>query len=155
MREIRVLRKAIWEGYELKAEISGEVKDVDEVAKAEVRVTRRWKFKYPREHRCFFKWTKRCPEFCDFEKPCEQLVTDDGEDEEVSYCFLVLVEGVYYFSHDFEIDEENRFLIFHTSVEVGKESSFYRVEREENKFGFVEIAIEIVASERVFCKKPA
>ena len=150
MIELRELKKAIWEGYRLKLQVSGSLKDVNEVVRAEMRVRRRWNYKYPKEHRCFFKWTKYCPEFCNFEKPCEQLVEDRGEEEVVSYGFLVRSGNVYYFSEDLRVDEDESLLIFGASMLVGENKYYYSISREDNRFGHVEVELTIVPREVLF-----
>lgn len=77
-----------------------------------------------------FKWTKFCPEFCNFEKPCEDLVEDFGEDESLEYGFLIKAGGVYYFSKEFEVNENERVLVFHPSVKLGEDRFAYKVEKE-------------------------
>ncbi|ADC64210.1 hypothetical protein Ferp_0018 [Ferroglobus placidus DSM 10642] len=147
MLPIQELRRALWKEFNLKLKLPERFEDVEEVAAAKIVKRIRWKYSYPREHRCFFKWTKFCPEFCNFEKPCEDLVEDFGEDESLEYGFLIKAGGVYYFSKEFEVNENERVLVFHPSVKLGEDRFAYKVEKEINKFGFVEVESSITPYE--------
>ena len=147
MLPIQELREALWKEFSLKLKLPERFEDVEEVAAAKIVKKVRWRYSYPREHRCFFKWTKFCPEFCNFEKPCEDLVEDFGEDEIFEDGFLVKAGGIYYFSENFEIDEDERILVFHPNVKLGKDRFAHKVEKEANKFGFVEIEVSIILQE--------
>ena len=149
MLQLEELKRAIWEGYELKVRDSGKLKAVDEVVKAKMLTRKIWMYRYPKEHRCFFKWTKRCPEFCNFEKPCEELVEDSGEEESLTYGFLVKAGNDCYFAESFEVDVKKKLLIFHPRIKLKNGEMLY-CEKVQNRFGFLEVATEILTYERIF-----